>query len=683
MAEDGYRLWLRYEPVSDIALQNEYKAVLGNIVIAGQSELCQSLRGELSSAVKAMLDIEPVFAPGITPGNGLVIARLDDLAQAGLALDDMSGIKAKLGQEGFLLRNIGYGRVLLTAASDKGLLYGGFALLRQMQMNSSLADINLLETPDITCRILNHWDNIDGSTERVFSPDNKSIWWEYENDNPAAARERWNDYGRACCSVGINMVIVNNVNAHVAILSPEKLQRVTDIADVLRKWGIRTGISINAASCLTPDQEFRCGPGMGTCSTLDPLDECVISFWREQIDIIYNKIPDFAGFLVKAGSEGMPGPEKYGRTAAQAADMYGRLLAPYGGIVMWRTFTYDVDDPDQTKRQFIRFAPQDGSFTLDNVFLQNKFGSRDFMSREPFHPLFGAMPRTRMALELQVTQEYTGHDKYLMYWGSFWQEILQSDTYAKGPGSTVARVLDGTVNGFANSAIAGVANVSRVRNWTGHHFAAANWYACGRMCWDTDLDSGVVAQEWVRMTWGNDDEVVTKLTDMLNNSHEIMTSFVAPLGIAHTNTTDHRHYEPGIDARNSWQKQFINADKDGIGTDRTIRGTKATTQYQPQVAAIFDDPKTCPEGLLLWFHRFGWHETMPNGKTTIQNIEDKYAAGLAGVENMINTWQSLESKVDPERFQHVRSLLKVQYEHAQKYRNIWLAHFQKLAQSGQ
>ncbi|MBN2063718.1 MAG: hypothetical protein JW745_02865, partial [Sedimentisphaerales bacterium] len=186
MAEDGYRLWLRYEPVSDIALQNEYKAVLGNIVIAGQSELCQSLRGELSSAVKAMLDIEPVFAPGITPGNGLVIARLDDLAQAGLALDDMSGIKAKLGQEGFLLRNIGYGRVLLTAASDKGLLYGGFALLRQMQMNSSLADINLLETPDITCRILNHWDNIDGSTERVFSPDNKSIWWEYENDNPAA-----------------------------------------------------------------------------------------------------------------------------------------------------------------------------------------------------------------------------------------------------------------------------------------------------------------------------------------------------------------------------------------------------------------------------------------------------------------------------------------------------------------
>lgn len=681
LAEDGYDLWLRYVPVQDTGRLESYRQKLGRVTVLGEGQTIEVIRRELADGLSGLLDKAITIESEMKAVNGLVAGTAETLSAAGITFD----ASMPFSQEGY---RIGAGLfkkqsvLVITASGPEGLLYGTFAFLRRMQTEQSIDNLDILDSPKIDCRVINHWDDLDGTTERVYSEDPRSIWWNYDADDP---ERRWRDYGRACASVGLNMVILNNVNSHVEVLTRPRLEHVKAIADTLRPYGIRVGLSANVASCLSPEHEFRRGPGIGTLDTLDPLDAGVIVWWREKIAEIYSLIPDFAGFLIKAGSEGMPGPESYGRSAASAANMYGDLLRPHGGIVMWRTFTYDVDEPDQTKRQYIRFAPQDGQYNLGNVFLQNKFGSRDFMSREPFHPLFGCMGRTQMSLELQITQEYTGHDKYLMFWTPLWKEILESETYAAGElstatgeGAPVACVLDGSFYGFPASQIAGVANVSRVRNWTGHHFAQANWYAFGRLAWDHELSVRQIAEEWVRQTWGNEPEVAGQLTDMLISSHETMTSYVGPLGIAHTNTIDWTHYEPEPSSKDYWQRQFINATEDGIGTDRTQTGTNATGQYQPAVARQFENPATCPEGLILWFHRYGWQDTLPGGKTVWQALVDRYNSGVEQVEAYIEIWKGLKGQVDAERYEHVLNRLETQHQHAQKYRRLWLMYFHEL-----
>ncbi len=678
IAEDGYNLWLRYSKVNDAKLLADYRLQFENVSIVDNSAMRVTIEQELGCGLSGLLGKDVPSSENVENGT-LIVGCIDSLDSSLIAGVDILG--ELTSEEGYCIytKRVEVGVVtVITAKASTGLLYGAFELLRLIQTHKDITNLKIVEQPRIQYRVVNHWDNIDGSTERVYSENNRSIWWQYETDNPEKAKQRWCDYGRASASVGINMIILNNVNAHVETLSDKSLAHIKDIADTLRPYGVRVGITANVASCLKPSYNFRRGPGMGELDTLDPKDPAVIEWWRKKIAEIYGYVPDFAGFLIKAGSEGMPGPEAYGSTAAEAANMYGDLLKPYGGIVMWRTFTYEVDEPDQTKRQYIRFAPQDGGYNLGNVFLQNKYGSRDFMPREPFHPLFGGMNKTQMSIELQITQEYTGHDQYLMYWGPFWKEIFSSDTYAKGKGSTVGKVLDGTLFELPGSQIAGVGNVSRVKNWTGHDFAQANWYAFGRLAWDHELDASDIAEEWVRQTWGNDPEVVEKLTAMMMNSHEVVTSFVGPLGIAHTNTGDSNHYEPSPQAGNQWQAQFINADKDGIGTDRSATGTKATSQYCPEAARIFDNKETCPMGLQLWFHRYKWQDKLPDGKSVWQGMVDKYNYAIEQTSDNIVKWQSLQGKIDSERYERVLKRLRAQHDHALKFARIWLEKFHKL-----
>ena len=679
-AEDGYDLWLRYAAPTAAEAEPRQHAITAFRTL-GDSDTIEAVRAELARALPALTGHAVGEHTGGAAAGTLLVGALPALRAQGIELADEAAIGTRLGDEGYVLRSIpaGDGRaIIVTARTDAGLLYGTFALLRLLQTNQPLEALDVLSSPAIDHRVLQHWDNLDGSTERVFSEDPRSIWWDGDHGAPVS-EDRWRDYARACASIGINTVVLNNVNAETAVLLPAKLREVKRIADVLRPYAIRVALSANYAAPRPPDYKFRRGPGIGDLDTGDPTDPRVEAWWAAKAAEIYALVPDFAGFLVKAGAEGMPGPEKYKQPASVAANMFGRVLRPHGGIVMWRTFTWDETDPDPSKRQFIRYAPQDAGFDRGNVFLQNKYGPRDFMAREPFHPLFGAMSHTQLSLEVQITQEYTGHDKYLMYWGPLWQEILRSDTHAKGPGSTIAEVIDGRLHGYDATQIAGVANVSRVRNWTGHHFAQANWYAFGRFAWDPNIDARDVAEEWVRMTWGNEPAVVEKLLDVTMASHQAVTDYVGPLGIAHTNSLDGEHYETKPSEEDFWQRQFINATPEGIGKDRTATGTGATTQYQPAVAEMFENPETCPPALLLWFHHVGWDEPLAStGKTTWQTLQERYARGVSEVERFIEVWQSLRPHIDADRHAHVLERLHVQEAHARKYRDLWLRHFEQI-----
>lgn len=681
IAEDGYELWLRYKTVQDEQRLNSYREKLSEVTVLGEGETIDVVGKELADGLSGLLDKTVPVDTELDSGTGLLAGTLGELSNEGLKLDGIKSFLAKSGSEGFGIVSTTYENnpvTVIAANKPEGLLYGSFAFLRRLQTEQSIENLDIQEAPKIKYRVIDHWDNIDGSTERVYSDNPRSIWWDYHKENPSRAVRRWKDYGRACASIGINMVILNNVNSDAEVLATENLEHVKKIADTLRPYGIRVGLSANVASCLSPEHEFRRGPGIGNLDTADPMNPDVVEWWKNKISEIYNLVPDFAGFLIKAGSEGMPGPRKYDRTAAQAANMYGDLLEPYGGIVMWRTFTYGIDEPDPTKHQYIIFAPQDGEFDLGNIFVQTKFGSRDFMPREPFNPLFGCMPDTQMSLELQITQEYTGHDKYLMFWAPLWKEILNSDTYSRGKGSSVADVVDGSLYGFPDSQIAGVSNVSRVRNWTGHHFAQANWYAFGRLAWDNNLTAREMAEEWVRQTWGNQPELVSKLTDILVSSHQTTADYVGPLGIAHTNTGDWRHYEPTPYNEDYWQRWFVNATSEGIGIDRTSSGTNAVGQYQPPVTDYYADPESCPSGLILWFHRYGWEDTLPDGKTVWQSLIDRYNRGIDNVQDYIETWKTLEKYIDNQRYEHVLNRLKIQDKHARKYRRLWLSYFNEL-----
>lgn len=681
--EGGYELWLRYARLNDAAARDAVGRVVQSQVIVASEQTAAVIADELSRAVRGMTGKAPRKLDRPAAGGSLIVAPLDQLANLGITLADAEALAGQLGREGYLVRTIrtdsGASHTLITANSDRGLLYGTFALLRQLQTSPAAGDLDIVSVPRIEHRVLQHWDNMDGSTERVYSEDPRSIWWNGDSSEPAVPEERWRDYGRACASIGINTVVINNVNASTQTLLPPALKHTARIADVLRPYGIRVALSANFAAPLSPQRKFRLGPGIGTLDTADPTDPRVINWWDAKIAEIYELIPDFAGFLVKAGAEGMPGPESSGGQASTGANMLGRLLAPRGGILMWRTFTWDDNHKDLVQRQYIRFAPQDSAFERGNIFLQSKYGPRDFMPREPFHPLFGEMTHTQLSLELQITQEYTGHDKYLMYWGPLWQEILRSDTHAKGEGSTVARVIDGSLHGYDSSQIAGVANISRVRNWTGHPFAQANWYAFGRFAWDPEIDAAAVAEEWIRQTWGNDPAVVEPLMQIMMASHETMVNYVGPLGIGHTNTRDGHHYEPEPHRDDYWQKQFINAKADGIGHDRTQRtGTGATAQYQPAVAQRFENLETCPENLLLWFHHVPWTHRLLSGQTVWETLVSKYNDGVETTAGWIETWKSLRRHIDAERHQVTLKRLETQHQHARKYRRLWLTYFQQL-----
>ena len=529
-AETGARLWLRYDVVADGARLRAYRDAIAAVSVTSDSPTGRVIEAELRRGLAGLLGREPVFDSTVHARHLLVgtPARTPAVAALGwtAAID-------RLGPDGFLIRSAtsnDHAVTVITAPTDAGLLYGTFHFLRLLQTGAAIDALDVESRPRIARRVLNHWDNLDGTVERGYA--GASLWWPLDEARPDHIDDRIIDYARANASLGINGAVINNVNADPRVLTAPYLRRVAAIAEALRPYGIRVYLSANAAA-----------PRMlQALDSADPLAPAVAAWWRAKADEIYARIPDFGGFVVKANSEGQPGPQDYGRTHADGANVLADALAPHRGIVMWRAFVYNPEvDPDRTKRAYMEFVPLDGRFRA-NAFVQVKNGPLDFQPREPFHPLFGAMPKTPLMAELQITQEYLGHSNHLAYLAPMWKEFFDADTFARGSGSTVARVVDGTLEAKADTGIAGVANTGRDRNWTGHDFAQANWYAFGRLAWDPGLDAAAIADEWIRMTWSQAPEVVAAITSIMLESREALVRYSMPLGLHHLIGGD--HYAP-------------------------------------------------------------------------------------------------------------------------------------------
>ncbi|TIX52064.1 alpha-glucuronidase [Alteraurantiacibacter aquimixticola] len=649
-AEDGYDLWLRYAPLEGEAL--ERLETLSAIVAAPSDDPTERLAvSELMNGFQALRGRPDEIWLGLLsrprdPGPDSITNSF------GLGCSDQS-----VGGEGaFLVRTQG-DAIWIAASSPIGCLYGAYALLRELSLGADPATIDIASAPAMPLRMLNHWDNPDGHVERGYAGRSIFDWWHL----PERLDQRMIDYARANASIGINAVAVNNVNARAYMLEPRYIEKVKRLADAWRPYGIRVFLSAR----------FSAPRDIGGLETADPLDPDVRRWWQDKADEIYAAIPDFGGFLVKANSEGQPGPQDYGRTHADGANMLAEAVGDRGTVI-WRAFVYSAeDDTDRAMQAYNEFVPLDGQFA-DNVIVQVKNGPIDFQPREPFHPMFGAMPNTNLMFEAQITKEYLGFASHLAFLAPMWEEALDADT---GHGGTVADVI-------APVGMAGVANTGSDRNWTGSDFDQANWYAFGRLAWDPTLPSEQIAREWAAQTFSRDEDFIEATVPMMMESREAVVDYMTPLGLAHLMDTGH-HYGPGpwvCDlARPEWNPCYYHrADADGIGFDRTESGSNALSQYAPEVAAQWSDPETIDPAFLLWFHRVGWDHRMPSGRTLWEELVHRYDTGVAQVDGIAATWAELGEYVDAERFRAVSENLAIQQREARWWRDASLAYWQSL-----
>jgi alpha-glucuronidase len=655
-AEDGYDLWLRYRPVEASWTQSYRSAA---IQIVSPDAAAGPAPAELIRGITGMLGVNPAVAARVSLDGTIVLGTPSSSKTiAGLHLH-LEG----LGAEGYTIGNAtiaGHRTIVIGANSGSGLLYGVFHFLRLMQTRQSLEHLAVREVPHIQRRILDHWDNLDGSVERGYA--GASLWnW---HTLPDYLSPRYADYARACASIGINGTVVNNVNANALSLTSAYLQKAAALADVFRPFGIRLYLSAR----------FSAPMEIGGLQTADPLDAAVRRWWSRKAAEIYRYIPDFGGFLVKANSEGQPGPQDYGRSHADGANMFAAALAPHDGVVIWRAFVYSSrGGEDRATQAYDEFVPLDGKFA-GNVLLQVKNGAIDFQPREPGHPLFGAMPKTPLMLEVQITKEYLGFATHLVYLGPLYEEALRFDTFAKGAGSSIAKVITG---------MAGVSNIGADRNWTGSQFDQANWYAFGRLAWDPSLSSRDIAEAWVRMTFSNDARLVAPTVAMMMGSREAAVNYMTPLGLAHLMASGH-HYGPGAwqsgGARADWTPPYYHrADEQGIGYDRSATGSNAVSQYPPALAATFNDPALTPEKYLLWFHHLSWDFPMASGHTLWEELVMHYTHGVDYVRQMSSTWATLAPFVDSERFAETSAYLRIQEKESQWWRDATLAYFDSIS----
>jgi alpha-glucuronidase len=662
-AEDGYDLWLRYQQLPAAraaALASQARAIIvspdatGDArVVAAVAELERGLGGLTGRSVPRRRAVEA----------GAVLLTIGSDGPARPFRQALAG----LGREGYLVRSIdlsGRRLTLVAANSGAGVLYGAFALLRHVQTGGALDRVGLRSAPRIALRMLDHWDNLDGTVERGYA--GRSIWnWRTLPDHVDA---RLTDYARANASIGINGAVLNNVNAAADSLRDAYVAKAAAIAGALRPYAIRVYLSAR----------FSAPIDIGGLKTGDPLDPAVVRWWQDRADAIYRAIPDFGGFLVKASSEGQPGPGDYGRTHAEGANMLAAALAPHGGVVIWRAFVYSADNrQDRVKQAYAEFKPLDGKFA-GNVLLQVKNGPLDFQPREPFHPLFGAMPGTPLMMEVQLTKEYLGQRTHLVYLGPLFEEVLRADTHPGEARGRVADVIDGARDGHALTGIAGVANIGTDRDWAGSTFNQANWYAFGRLAWDPRASSRDIAAEWIAMTFTPSPNFVTPVVTMMMASREAAVDYMTPLGLAHLMGTEH-HYGPApwvADlARPEWNPTYYHrADAEGIGFDRTAAGSDALAQYAPAAAAqLARDPR-----YLLWYHHLGWTAPLAGGEPLWDALVHHYDRGAAAVLRMQATWQRLGPFVDRERFEKSSGYLTIQAREARWWRDASIAYFQSL-----
>ena len=665
-AETGYELWLRYRQVADAARLSEYRAAISELVMQGDSPTLRIVREELGAGLGGLLGRPLTIVPQPT-SSGAVIVGTPASSRLIASLPLTAEVRS-VGPDGFVVRTMAVSgrRALVVAANrDVGVLYGAFHLLRLMQTNRSLAAVNVTSAPRIQLRMLDHWDNLDRSVERGYA--GPSLWdWAAL---PSAISPRYRDYARANASIGINAVALTNVNANARVLTPEYLAKAAAVAAVLRPYGIRVFLTAR----------FSAPKEIGGLETADPLDPDVRAWWKQKADEIYRTLPDFGGFLVKANSEGQPGPQDYKRSHADGANMLADAVAAHGGVVMWRAFVYSNDVPvDRIRQAYDEFHPLDGAFR-DNVFVQVKNGALDFQPREPFHPLFGAMRKTPLMMELQITKEYLGQDTHLVYLASLFKEVLDADTWAKGKGSTVGKDIDGSLHGHRRTGIAGVSNVGSDTSWTGSQFNQANWYAFGRLAWNHDLSAAAIADEWIRMTFTNDDRAVATIRSMMLTSREAVVNYMTPLGLAHIMATGH-HYGPGPWAdggRADWTPSYYHrADSLGLGFDRTSTGSNAVAQYAPPVRDRYARRATVPDSVLLWFHHVRWTDRLGSGRTLWDELVHRYSAGVDSARAMRRAWDGVRASIDTARFSEVASFLDIQAREAKWWRDASLLYFQ-------
>ena len=665
-AEDGYDLWLRYRAVEP-QWHRAYDPVAALLVAEGRGATLDAATRELQDGVRGLLGHRLPLVPAVVADGAIVIGTpANSPIVAGLNLP-----LAGLGREGFLIRSVTVGgkrATVIAANSDVGVLYGVFRFLRQIQLRQPIDALDIADAPKLQIRVLNHWDNMDRHVERGYA--GISLWdWQ---TLPKFRDPRYTDYARANASIGINGTVLNNVNANAAILKGDYLVKVKALADIFRPYGIRVYLTAR----------FSAPIEIGGLRTADPLDPAVASWWKAKVDEIYSVIPDFGGFLIKANSEGQPGPGDYKRTHADGANMMADALKPHGGIVMWRAFVYSADNAeDRHKQAYADFVPLDGSFR-DNVLVQVKNGAIDFQPREPFHPIFGAMPRTPLMMEFQITKEYLGFNTHLAYLGTMWEEALESDTF-RPRGNTVATVLEKPVSPGAVTGIAGVANIGNSRNWSGSQFDQANWYAYGQFAWNPEGKAETIARDWARMTWSDDPATVDAIVAMMMGSREVVVDYTGALGLGHLFATGH-HYGPGpwiSDlARPEWNPVYYHkADANGVGFDRTRSGSDALGQYAPEIAKRWGNLKTVPDEYLLWFHHVPWDYRLKSGRSVWDELITRYDRGVDRVRAMIATWDGLKGKVDARRWEEVGMFLQIQLDEAIWWRDASIAYFQSVS----
>ena len=662
-AEDGYRLWLRYDRITTNNLLQQYKSQIQSVQFIGSGSTTEAAKLELMNGLEGLIG---KVAESKSIGNASVIVFLKKDSR-GISIPSKINYD-QLGNEGFAIAasNNSQRQLFITANTEVGILYGVFHFLRLIQTQKSLQNLFIVSVPKIQNRILNHWDNLNRHVERGYA--GISIWnW---HTLPGYIDQRYIDYARANASIGINGAALTNVNANARVLTGEYLEKVAAISSVLKVYGIKTYLTAR----------FSAPIEIGGLKTADPLDPAVQEWWKSKATEIFNIVPGFGGFLVKANSEGQPGPQNYKRSHSDGANMLADAVAPHGGIVMWRAFVYSNETPeDRVKQAYNEFKPLDGTFRK-NVLVQVKNGPLDFQPREPFSPLFGSMPSTPIMMEFQITLEYLGQGTNLVYEAPLFKEVLDADTYTNGKGSTVAKVIDGSVHSYAITGIAGVSNIGNERNWTNHPFGQANWYCFGRLAWNHQLSSEDIANEWIGQTFGNNPATVSTIQKIMFASREAVVNYMTPLGLHHIMGTGH-HYGPAPWVSNAGRADwnpvyYLRADSAGIGFDRTSTGSNALSQYAPEVRKLYEDIRTCPEEYLLWFHHVPWTHKMKSGRTLWDELCFRYNAGVDTVRWMQQQWNAIKANIDKERWNQVEMFLKVQEKEAIWWRNACLLYFQ-------
>ena len=661
VAETGEAAWLRFAPIRDAQAIHRYAASPSSVVSLDHSKIAANAEKELARGIGGMLGKTLATESGLLPEkNAFVLGTVTELQTH---FPEMRA--AQITGDGFWLKTLHHGAhiyIVIAGADERGILYGAFALLSRVAQLDDLAELDDRESPAVPIRWVDQWDNPNGTIERGYA--GRSIF--FDNGHVRSDLTRVREYGRLLASVGINGCNVNNVNAAPDVLSDASLQELARIADAFRPWGVRMALSVNIASPQT----------VGKLDTFDPLDPGVQKWWRDKVDDVYKLIPDFAGFTVKADSEGQSGPSSYGRTPADAANTLARALKLHGGVVLYRAFVYnhhlDWRDPkaDRARAAYDIFHPLDGKFD-DNVVLQIKHGPIDFQAREPVSPLLGALEKTNEAMEVQITQEYTGQQRHLCFLIPMWKEVLDFDLHAQGAGTPVKDLIAGKTFHRPLGGMVGVANVGLDANWLAHPLAMANLYGFARLAWNPDLTPQTIAEEWTRLTFGNDPVVVRTITTMQLASWHIYESYTGPLGAQTMTDITGPHYGPGIESseRNGWG-QWHRADHEGIGMDRTVAtGTGYIGQYHEPVAAMYESLATCPDNLLLFMHHVPYTYKLHSGKTVIQYIYDSHYEGAEAAAHLVTEWKTLKGRIDDERYNDVLARLTYQEGHAIVWRD--------------